>query len=209
MAGVPRNCLCYSSALGNELVLTALLEGRAKARDRKRLHAWAAVGYNFKSDMIWYDVPGNSNGKMSLKVYRDEILEPVVGSWLREGHQFVLEEDGDSGHGTSSSNIVRTWKRDIGLESFFNCSGSPDFSPIERAWQAPKQAVKKRPCWDDEIVKELAEEGWTDLKPDTINGWIDQIPVYLQRLYTIGRPNDWPLVWNPVAGQKASKRGCN
>ncbi|KAK4236393.1 hypothetical protein C8A03DRAFT_35699 [Achaetomium macrosporum] len=113
---------------------------------------------------------------MTLQVYRDQILEPIVGDWLRSGDQrFVLEEDNGSGHGTSK-NIVRTWKEDNGLESFFNCASSPDFVPIEKAWQAAKQAVRKRPCWDDELVKELAEEGWKDLSQETINAWVDNIP---------------------------------
>jgi hypothetical protein len=54
-------------------------------KDQKRVHCWAAVGYDFKSPLVWYDVPGNSNGKMPMQVYRDHILKPVVGSWLREG----------------------------------------------------------------------------------------------------------------------------
>lgn len=53
------------------------------------------MGYNFKSDLIFYDVPGNTNGKMSLKVYRDQILELVAKPWLLEGQDFVLEKDGD------------------------------------------------------------------------------------------------------------------
>ena len=154
-----------------------LLEKEMPAeQDQKRLHCWAAVGYDFKSPLIWYDVPGNSNGKMSMQVYRDQILEPVVGSWLREGQSFVLEEDNDSGHGTSKSNIVKTWKKANGLDHFFNCASSPDFSPIEKAWQGPKEYVKKRPCWEDDIVKELAEEGWASVKQETINSWVDQIP---------------------------------
>ena len=149
-------------------------------KDQKRLHAWAAVGYNFKSNLNWYDVPSNNNGKMTLKVYRDKILEPIVGNWLREGHSFVLEEDNDSGHGTGKANIVRTWKRENSLTSFFNCSESPDFVPIEKAFQAPKQSVRKRPCWDDAVVRELAEEGWEALKQSTINKWVDEIPKILE-----------------------------
>ncbi|RFU30684.1 hypothetical protein B7463_g5645, partial [Scytalidium lignicola] len=147
-----------------------------KEKGQKRLHACAAVGHNFKSDLTWYNVPGNTNGKMSMKVYRDSILEPVVGSWLQAGHDFVLEEDSDSGHGTGKANIVKTWKRHHGLESFINCPQSPDFVPIERAFQAPKEAVKRRPRWDDTIVKELAEEGWNNLSQKTINKWVDEIP---------------------------------
>jgi hypothetical protein len=145
---------------------------------QKRVHCWGAVGYNFKSDLVWYDVPGNTNGKMTMQAYRDKILEQVVGQWLRKGHSFVLEEDNDSGHGTSKSksNIVRTWKEANGLESYFNCASSPDFTPIEKAWQGPKQYVRKRPCWDDAIVKELAEEGWASVSQESINKWVDSIP---------------------------------
>ena len=47
-------------------------------KDKKRYHCWAAVGHNFKSDIHFYEVPGNTNGKMSQKVYIEKILEPVV-----------------------------------------------------------------------------------------------------------------------------------
>lgn len=66
------------------------------------------MGDNFKSDMTFYRVPGNTNGKMSQQVYIDQILEPIVKPWLMAGHDFALEEDGDSGHGPSKHNIVRT-----------------------------------------------------------------------------------------------------
>jgi len=150
------------------------------AKDIKRVHAWAAVGYEFKSPLVWYEVPGNTNGKMSLRVYRDQILKPVVGQWLRDGHSFVLEEDNDSGHGTGQANIVRTWKKQHGLDYFFNCSQSPDIPPIEKAWQAPKEAVRTCDVWSDEWLKELAEEGWAGLTQEKINSWVDQIPQILQ-----------------------------
>lgn len=36
-----------------------------------------------KSDITFYEVPGNTNGKMSLQVYIDQILEPVVTLYWR------------------------------------------------------------------------------------------------------------------------------
>lgn len=69
---------------------------------------------------------------MSQRVYIHSILEPVVKSWIENGQKFVLEEDGDSGHGLSKKpNIVRTWKENHGLKHYFNCSSSPDLAPIE------------------------------------------------------------------------------
>ena len=78
-------------------------------KDRKRMHCRAAVGYNFKFELVFYDVPENSNEKMTHQVYIDSILNPVVKSWLDRGDDSVLEEDGNSGHDTDRTrNAVKT-----------------------------------------------------------------------------------------------------
>jgi hypothetical protein len=92
----------------------------------------------------------------------------------------VLEEDNDSGHGGKGNNIVTKWKKENGLESYFNCPLSLDFVPIEKAWQLPKQYVRKRPCWEDGIVKDLAEEGWDALEQESINSLVDKVPQILK-----------------------------
>ena len=66
-------------------------------KDKKRYHCWAAVGHNFKSDIYFYEVPGNTNGKMRQQVKIDRILQLVVKPWLQAHHNFVLEENGDLG----------------------------------------------------------------------------------------------------------------
>jgi len=104
--------------------------GPAKT-EKNKVHAWAAIGYDFKSNLVFYDVPSNTNGKMTLQVYKDSILEPVVKEWLQKKQDFVLEEDRDSGHGTGKQNIVQIWKKENGLEHYWNCPRSPDLSPIE------------------------------------------------------------------------------
>ncbi len=47
-------------------------------KDKKRFHCWAAVGWNFKSPIYFYEVPGDTNGKMSQQVYISQILDPIV-----------------------------------------------------------------------------------------------------------------------------------
>ncbi len=49
-----------------------------KDKDLKRQHCWAAVGHNFKSDIHFYDMSGNTNGKLTLKAYLKQILKPIV-----------------------------------------------------------------------------------------------------------------------------------
>lgn len=46
---------------------------------------------------------------MSLQVYIDQILEPVVKPWLLEKQDFVLEEHGDSGYGKAKNRNVERW----------------------------------------------------------------------------------------------------
>ena len=68
---------------------------------------------------------------MSLQVYIDQRLEPVVKPWLLEKQDFVLE-DGDSRNGKAKNcNIVRRWKEENNLEYFFNFASSSYLSPIE------------------------------------------------------------------------------
>ena len=55
------------------------------------------MGYGFKLDLTFYNVSRNTIGKMSLKVYSNQILKPVVKPWLLKGQDFVLEEDNKSG----------------------------------------------------------------------------------------------------------------
>ena len=89
------------------------------------------MSHDFKLEIIFYNVSGNSNDKMLQRVYIDTILDPVIRLWVEAGKDFVLEEDGDSGHGTSQKNIVRSWKEEHKLESYFNCASSSDLSSIE------------------------------------------------------------------------------
>ena len=146
-----------------------------KDKKQKRYHCWAAVGWNFKSELIFYEVPSNSNGKMSQKVYIDFIQESVVKTWLETDPKFVLEEDGDSGHGSGKDNIVRRGKDEHGLKYYFNCPRSPDLSPIENCWQVPKQRVGRQPHWDDDTTIAAIKAGWFSLSQETINKWIESM----------------------------------
>jgi len=152
-----------------------------KIVEKKKAHAWGAVGHNFKSELIFYDILINTNGKMITTYYVDHILDTVVKPWIQNDPPFVLEEDRDSGHGISKTNTpatryVKNWKTANNLDCFFNCSGSPDLSPIEDCWQPTKQYVRRFPHWEKEDTIRLAKEGWHQIEQDWINKKIDEIP---------------------------------
>ena len=94
-------------------------------------------------------IQATTNGKMKTRAYIDQILNPIVESWIDTVQDFVVEEDSDSGHGTGKLDIVQKWKKEHGLERYLSCAGSRDPSPIRNCWQARKQTPKEYPHWDN------------------------------------------------------------
>ena len=58
-------------------------EPTGEEKELNKIHAWAAAGYDFKSDLTFYSISSNKNGKMTQRAYIDQILEPVVKPWLK------------------------------------------------------------------------------------------------------------------------------
>jgi hypothetical protein len=126
---------------------------------------------------------------MSQEAYINQILEPEVRKWCKESIKWVLEEDSDSGHSNQSKeNDVIKWKRDHGMAKgpqsiyswFTNCPQSPDLALIEEAWSYPKQYIKKRPHWGDQLVRELAKEGWEAMPQKWVNEMVEGYPQLLR-----------------------------
>ena len=56
------------------------------------------VGHNFKSDIYFYELPENTNRKISQKVYNNKIFQPIVKLWIETNYDFILKEDGGLNH---------------------------------------------------------------------------------------------------------------
>ena len=123
--------------------------------NEKRFHAWAWVGWNFKSDLYFYEIPTNKNGKMSEARYL-EILEDMVLPCIQRGDQFYLEEDGDSAHKTKK---VVAWKQKHGVQGYINAPKSPELSIIENCWQPVKQYLNTIPHWNTETTYNTIRDG--------------------------------------------------
>ena len=110
---------------------------------------------------------------MTQEKYLD-ILEDMVKVCLDRGEQFILEEDGDSGHGgADNSNMVRRWKEKHGLQYYINAPKSPDLAPIENCWQPVKQYLPKADYWNVESTLVVVRKGWRDyVKQQSIDKWV-------------------------------------
>jgi hypothetical protein len=150
--------------------------------DIHRCHCWGAVGYRFKSRLVWYET-ASKNGKMNKKIYLD-VLNNEVGSWPKG--DWILEQDRDSGHGfftltasppgvqDGSRNpgcIVNRWFRELGIPFYFNPADSPDLSVIENVWKYVSQklqALDYVPASKEEL-KETISRIWNEIPQE----WID------------------------------------
>ncbi|PTB66667.1 hypothetical protein BBK36DRAFT_1158632 [Trichoderma citrinoviride] len=178
-------------------------------RDIRRLHAWAAVGYGFKSELVFYDssTSPKGTGAMSMPDYCDKVLDKVVKPWLTASGPmaFVLEEDADVfAHGSASKiNLAQQWKDMHGLRCTFSCGESPDLSPLDSLWPPNKQWTsellkekdkdkEKERGWEDETLKKAAREAWAALSQERVNMWVDAMPQRLQLVVEMdGRMVPW------------------
>lgn len=65
----------------------------SKEKYWKYKHYWIVVRDNFKSDIIFYNVSSNKNGKLYYQIYIDFIFKLVVKPWIMVEEDFVFEKD--------------------------------------------------------------------------------------------------------------------
>jgi len=119
---------------------------------------------------------------MTGQVYLDKILRPHVKEWIDRGDDFILEEDQDSAHGVGQNSFIRRYKEQIGLEYFFNASGSPDLSPIENIWRCEKHKINDFDHFDDDSLIRGIKRAWHAISQETINRYIDSMTSRLASL---------------------------
>ena len=117
-----------------------------------------------------------------------EILNVMIKPRLKAGEQFILEEDHDEAHGTNApvNEMVRKWKRDNDLKTYFNAANSPDLSVIKTCIQSIKQHLRKQAISDEETLKAYMLEAWGNLKQKYINEQILSMPQRLRDCIAAG-----------------------
>ncbi|EGP82577.1 uncharacterized protein MYCGRDRAFT_51173 [Zymoseptoria tritici IPO323] len=141
-------------------------------------HCWAMVGWDFKSELVFYNKGGNLTQQQYLyRIFKPHI-EPVWRQHVADQLPFILEEDNDGSHGTrSTDNDVHRYKMSLqGFLWYANSPQSPDLSVIENVWRILKQRVKSRePTTKDELRCYIIEE-WANITQDEINKLVLTMP---------------------------------
>jgi DDE superfamily endonuclease len=114
---------------------------KAKAREEgsiPMIHVFVVIGYNYRK-MIPYKIPSNKNGKMTEKVYIDQILAEI----LPDLQGITLFQDKDSAH---RSRTTLAWAKRHKLSLLTSPGNAPDLSIIESMAQGLKRKFHARRC---------------------------------------------------------------
>jgi len=145
------------------------------------VNAWGAIGYSYKSPLIFIDGTGKS-GAFKQVDYLTQILEPhiqaileafaLITYTLRPSAEPLFMEDGNAAHGhKSKTNYCARYRIKHGIILMPHPSTSPDMNPIEKYWRYIKQALHRRPhqpTTEAEMRQAVLEE-WAAIPQEWIN----------------------------------------
>jgi transposase len=139
---------------------------------------WAAVGWNFKSPLIFYEKTG-LNGGFTAEDYQRDILEGYIKPTFTKIHNrhYIIQEDNDGSHGTKTKNNPNArWKQQSTLQFLLWPLQSPDLSPIENVWRLLKSRVRQRNATSKAELQQFILQEWEKISQEEINSLILEMP---------------------------------
>jgi hypothetical protein len=163
---------------------------------RTSLHIAAAIGYNFKSRIVFLSTEGEGKGFTQRK-YEDQILRGLLKDICANKYKqkqsvgaYFVVEDGSRVHGKKDTRNNQGLCNKARVECFiFSIDwppSSPDLNPIENLWRILKQKLRSRkPCggWSLKDLQEAVLDIWeNEITVEDYNKYIDSLPERLAKV---------------------------
>jgi transposase len=124
---------------------------------------WAAIGYNFKSNLYFVSMNGQGKGFIQKK-YEQQILRGLLKEIFKERYYqgFFCIEDGSKVHRLKDSRRNQGLCNSTRVECYINTlidwpGNSPDLNPIENIWRVLKQRLRSRNPYGSWSLEQLKE----------------------------------------------------
>jgi transposase len=143
---------------------------RAKPKYHQSVMVWGAIGYNYKSPLIFVD--GNLNSEGYKKLLRDNSVFKGIQQ-ARPKARSCFQQDGAACH-TSKSSVSFLKENTTLIEDW--PPNSPDLSPIENMWALVKEKITKREPKTMADLKKFMIEEWDLIDQSLINRMIVAMP---------------------------------
>jgi hypothetical protein len=167
---------------------------------RTSIHCAAAIGYGFKSKLIFLSTKGEGKG-FTQKKYEDQVLRGLLGDICKEKHSrnmgafctdedYFVVEDGSRVHGKKDTRKNGGLCNKARVECFIYSidwpPSSPDLNPIENVWRILKQKLRNRKPfggWSIEDLQEAVLDIWeNEITVEAFNKYIDSLPERLEKV---------------------------
>ena len=129
---------------------------------------WAAIGWNWKSELVFLERKEGKRGICST-AYTEQVLEAIIGPYYaslspEEQEKFIFMEDGAKVH----QGAARLWRLNHRIRGFDWPPSSPDLNPIEKVWRWMKNEITKLESvpTSKEDMREVLRELWKEVKPE-------------------------------------------
>jgi hypothetical protein len=151
----------------------------ARKHHPEKVMIWGAVGFNFKSSLHFVPVNQTIDGEYYFEnIINSGFLEEVDA--LHTDYDWMLQQDNARPH---VANHVIASLRELDVKLLPDWPPySPDLNIIERIWAIMKAMIGISDPKNRQELCEIVEQVWADLRIDTINSLVAEMP---QRLITV------------------------
>lgn len=163
---------------------------RQRRQNVPNFQIWAAIGYNFKSKLVFFpktdpdDDSRNPGGfRLNAQSYVRRCLSTVSG--YLSSHDVVFMHDGARSH---SANSTKAYLERKGIRYMADFpSHSPDLNPIESIWALLDAKIAERLVdQTDKALMAAAKSAWAELDQEVINAHVMSFQSKCRRLVVSG-----------------------